>query len=43
LGQTITIKSEGGTVMVNGARVLKTDIITSNGVIHVIDSVMLPK
>jgi uncharacterized surface protein with fasciclin (FAS1) repeats len=43
LGQTVVIESEGGTVIVNGARVLKTDIITSNGVIHVIDSVMLPK
>ena len=30
-------------VMVDGAKVIKTDIITSNGVIHVIDSVILPK
>lgn len=43
LGQTLMIKSEGGHVMVNDARVLKTDIVCSNGVIHVIDSVMLPK
>ena len=30
-------------VHVNGANVVKTDIETSNGVIHVIDGVMMPK
>jgi uncharacterized surface protein with fasciclin (FAS1) repeats len=29
--------------MVDGAQVVKTDIDASNGVIHVIDSVILPK
>ena len=28
--------------MVNGAKVLKTDIVCGNGVIHVIDAVLLP-
>jgi transforming growth factor-beta-induced protein len=42
-GQPLTIKAEGGTVMVDGAKVTKTDIECSNGVIHVIDTVMLPK
>jgi len=32
----------GESVMVNNAKVVKTDISTSNGVIHVIDTVMLP-
>jgi transforming growth factor-beta-induced protein len=42
-GQSITIKTVNGGVMVEGAHVTKTDIVTSNGVIHVIDSVLLPK
>ena len=42
-GQDITIKSTNGRVMVDSASVTKTDIVTSNGVIHVIDSVLLPK
>lgn len=41
-GQDVSIKVEGGTVMINGANVVTTDIMTSNGVIHVIDSVLLP-
>jgi uncharacterized surface protein with fasciclin (FAS1) repeats len=40
-GQSLTIKA-GDTVMVNNAAVIETDIETSNGVIHVIDAVMLP-
>jgi uncharacterized surface protein with fasciclin (FAS1) repeats len=36
----ITVKDKG--VMVNQAHVVKTDIETSNGVIHVIDAVLLP-
>jgi uncharacterized surface protein with fasciclin (FAS1) repeats len=31
-----------GTVTVDGAKVVKTDIATSNGVIHVIDTVIMP-
>jgi uncharacterized surface protein with fasciclin (FAS1) repeats len=42
-GQSVQIKVDGGTVMVDNAKVVKTDIGTSNGVIHVIDSVILPK
>jgi uncharacterized surface protein with fasciclin (FAS1) repeats len=41
-GDTITIKTSGNTVMVDNATVVKTDIPASNGVIHVIDSVILP-
>jgi uncharacterized surface protein with fasciclin (FAS1) repeats len=42
-GESLTISTNGGTVMVNNAKVVKTDILCSNGVIHVIDSVVLPK
>jgi uncharacterized surface protein with fasciclin (FAS1) repeats len=42
-GQNVTIKTENGAVMVDGAHVTKTDIGASNGVIHVIDAVILPK
>jgi len=41
-GDSLHIKATGGNVMVDKARVTKTDIIASNGVIHVIDSVLLP-
>ena len=40
-GQTVTIMTEGG-VTVNGATVVTADIEASNGVIHVIDAVILP-
>ena len=42
-GQSVMIKTMNGSVMVGGAHVIKTDIMASNGVIHVIDEVMLPK
>jgi uncharacterized surface protein with fasciclin (FAS1) repeats len=42
-GQSLTIKVEDGKVMVDNAMVIKTDIVCSNGVIHVIDAVVLPK
>lgn len=42
-GSTVKIAVDGGKVSVGGANVVKTDIVTSNGVIHVIDAVMLPK
>jgi uncharacterized surface protein with fasciclin (FAS1) repeats len=42
-GQNLTIKIDNGQVMVNNAHVIKADIATSNGVIHVIDTVLLPK
>jgi uncharacterized surface protein with fasciclin (FAS1) repeats len=42
-GDSITVKAQGGTVHVDAARVTTTDVAASNGVIHVIDAVMLPK
>ena len=42
-GASITVKSMGGKVMVDKAHVTKTDIAADNGVIHVIDTVMMPK
>jgi uncharacterized surface protein with fasciclin (FAS1) repeats len=41
-GQRIDVKVDGGKVMVDGAQVVATDIACTNGVIHVIDSVILP-
>lgn len=42
-GQSVSIKVEGGAVMVDSATVSQTDIECSNGVIHVIDTVLLPE
>lgn len=42
-GQSVTVKVKDEAVMINKAKVVKTDIMCSNGVIHVIDAVMLPK
>lgn len=42
-GQAVTFDSAGGTLSVNGASVIKADIDCTNGVIHVIDAVLLPK
>lgn len=42
-GQELKIAVKDGVVYVDGAKVISTDIETSNGVIHVIDSVVLPK
>jgi uncharacterized surface protein with fasciclin (FAS1) repeats len=41
-GDTLPITVSGGTVIVDRARVVKTDIAASNGVIHVVDTVLLP-
>ena len=41
-GADVAIMVEGGSVMINDATVTATDIMTSNGVIHVIDTVLLP-
>jgi uncharacterized surface protein with fasciclin (FAS1) repeats len=41
LGQTVQIQTTSG-VMIGNANVIKTDIETSNGVIHVIDTVLIP-
>ena len=42
-GQELSIKVDAGTVTVDNAKVVKTDVAASNGVIHVIDTVVLPK
>jgi uncharacterized surface protein with fasciclin (FAS1) repeats len=42
-GQMLDIALRGSDVYVDGARVVKTDIVASNGVIHVIDAVVLPR
>lgn len=41
-GQLLDVKVKDGVVTVDNAKVIKTDVMASNGVIHVIDSVMLP-
>lgn len=41
-GSDITLSTQGG-VKVDNANVVKTDIVADNGVIHVIDSVVMPK
>ncbi len=42
-GQNLAIVVKDGKVTVDGANVVKTDIVGKNGVIHVIDAVILPK
>jgi len=41
-GDLLSINESGATVMVNSSRVVSTDIAASNGVIHVVDTVLLP-
>jgi uncharacterized surface protein with fasciclin (FAS1) repeats len=41
-GQTVDISTKNG-VMINNSTVIKADISCSNGTIHVIDTVLLPK
>jgi len=41
-GKAAKITVKDGTVMIDGAKVVKTDITSKNGVIHVIDAVILP-
>jgi len=41
-GSDLTVTTAGG-VQINGANVVKTDIVADNGVIHVIDTVVIPK
>ncbi len=41
-GSKVTTKTDGGKVKVDGATVVKADIEASNGVIHVIDTVIMP-
>ena len=42
-GQLIDINASNGKVMIDGATVVATDVMASNGVIHVIDSVIMPE
>ena len=42
-GQKLTVRVENGSVRVDGAKVIAPDVRASNGVIHVIDTVILPK
>jgi len=42
-GQNLTVMVMGSMVHINDAMIAKTDIAASNGVIHVVDSVILPK
>ncbi|AKQ44686.1 hypothetical protein TH63_02075 [Rufibacter radiotolerans] len=41
-GETLTVTRKGNMVMINGAHVSTADVISSNGVTHVIDTVVLP-
>ena len=41
-GAMLAIKVDSGNVMINGAKVTTADIVASNGVIHVVDTVLLP-
>jgi uncharacterized surface protein with fasciclin (FAS1) repeats len=42
-GQTATVEVSDAGVTIGGANVVKTDVVASNGVIHVIDQVILPE
>jgi len=42
-GTDLTVSIKDGKVMINGANVTAADLMASNGVIHVIDAVVLPK
>lgn len=41
-GSVIAVDHEGDQILVNSVKVLKTDILADNGVIHVIDGVLMP-
>jgi uncharacterized surface protein with fasciclin (FAS1) repeats len=41
-GKSLRVSVEGDTVMINDAKVIKTDIVAKNGVIHWIDKVLMP-
>jgi len=42
-GQDLNVMVNDGTVMINDAKVIQADVMASNGVIHVIDTVLIPK
>ena len=41
-GQSVTIAVSGGTITINNAKIVKADVGASNGVIQVIDAVLMP-
>lgn len=41
-GKALNVKVDGDNVMVNDAKVIKTDVVCSNGVIHWVDTVLMP-
>src|SRR4051812_32275231 len=41
-GKNLDVKVTGDTVMINNAKVIKTDVTASNGIIHWVDTVLLP-
>ena len=41
-GANVNISASGGTVRINNATVTSADVRASNGIVHVIDSVLLP-
>ena len=41
-GKPLKVQADGGNVMINDAKVIKTDVICTNGVIHWIDTVLMP-
>jgi len=41
-GETLTLTLEDGRLLINGATIIATDIKANNGVIHIIDAVLLP-
>lgn len=42
-GKSVQITAKDGSVMINKAKVIKADVSAGNGVIHVVDSVLLPQ
>jgi uncharacterized surface protein with fasciclin (FAS1) repeats len=42
-GQAIMIQTQGGSVMINDAKVIIADVKAKNGVIHAVDTVLMPK
>jgi uncharacterized surface protein with fasciclin (FAS1) repeats len=41
-GKSVSIRVKGGKVVVGGATVIRADVMASNGVIHVINKVLIP-
>jgi transforming growth factor-beta-induced protein len=42
-GGSLQVRTDGGSAYVNDSRIIQTDVFASNGVIHVIDAVLLPE